>query len=654
MQQSILDRYASPHDETKTCSQCNHELPFEMFLIDRSGRVRQMAYCIGCYTIIQATGKKRCKQCGVVQSLSNFPEHLSSLDGHMHMCYKCANAARVAKPTTSAASTDKASEQAIDQTYDLVRRHPYKYARRPNYLYAYKTGEVVVHGGGRAKIPVGTPLDVILDKIRETLLNKNGGKVTSATLFIVSGLLIENRPRREWFDVPMKSRWRQEKPIRWGKLQTEYICDDFKIYLRGTGSYFGEDLCLDSILSAWDKLELRLERAFNAKSYKILGDTPAQTGRESLVILLPRGVRYPRLPQDIEDLIYNNLRYQGRIETLPRQRTMLENGVYIIDARWMYASCLSHLPVGPVYHDYVNEFIGVTRKDGRLAPRCPAFYHVTVTVPSGWRHIGLIKGPYDSGYPNTPGQTFSNWTTAPEVALAIENGWIVRINERIYWPETDNIKDPLANWRNKLVAMRLQIEKEIMQIEEELKHRKDDALSLQKEVLGLQKDAIRHIVLHTIGSFIQTITLDPHFTPYDELPLPVEPYKGLIESTPIGIRWQSARPLPSSRQPFIHPEWAAYVWGQARARLAAFALRLPYETIISLSTDSICCTDTPEWLASEDTGRPGSFRYEGHIKGPVRWPVDGADRRRLALRYHAEKRNYAALQQELLNKYEEE
>lgn len=512
-----------------------------------------------------------------------------------------------------------------DYNHVLERRHKHRYADRPTFWYSPFTGQVTRPDETKVNIPANTPLTTLLEKIEQYTLRKYGEKKRVASLYLVAGRDSKNRPNWNWFDVYRG--WTRKRLFK-SSLLAEYNHSGFKVLLYGTGNYFGEETNIDAMHEALNTLEQKLEQVFNADGYKLLGDTPAQTGRELLLVSLPKEKRYPRLPDDILETIIHNFG-QGRIETFSPKQEILENGVYTIDGRWMYASCLSHLPVGPCYHDKQNEFLGVYTKEGKLAPKCPGFYNVTVRVPENWYHIGLIKAPQrkirtdKSGYyPNTPGETFTNWTTANELALALDNGWHIHINERIVWPYEET--DLLAMWRRKLVDFRAEIEQEL-----------DKHYSL---VGALHKDAIRSIVLHTIGSFHKVYTFEDHVTPGEELPLPpnVKPY-----GTPIrilkGLSWREAIPLSSFRQPFIHPEWSATVWGRARAKLAEFSLRLPYEDIVSLMTDCVWCASLPEWVAQEDTEKPGCFRQKGDkVPGPWNWPKKHADMVAFAIKHNRE------------------
>jgi hypothetical protein len=195
------------------------------------------------------------------------------------------------------------------------------------------------------------------------------------------------------------------------------------------------------------------------------------------------------------------------------------------------------------------------------------------------------------------------------LALAIDKGWHITIHERIIFPHPDT--DPLATWRKNLVELRLGVNDPLLEA------------------------AIRSIVLHTIGSFHQYMIFEERHTPRGQL-LPASFPKGslykLLVSTPRENVWMEAIPLEGvNRQKFIHPEWSATVWGRARRRLAEFALRLPYEDIVCLMTDCVWCASLPDWLAAEDTGKPGIFREKDRIPGAWQWPRSSGEMRSEAI-----------------------
>lgn len=522
---------------------------------------------------------------------------------------------------------------ALDFNHALVKRHPYKYAGRPCFFYSYQTGDVIMPDGKRGTIPASTDLMSLLEKIQQYSAREKSAK-KEVNLYLVSGNLRRNRPKQEWFQA--SHGWKRSMWI-WDKLMAQYERNGFSVYLYCTGNYFGEEKNISRIYDAWNELEQELEDRFNAKGYRMVGSTPAMTGRELLSISLPKDREYAKLPNELLDLLWHNFG-QGRVQTFSPKREVLEDGCFILDGRFMYAACLSHLPVGNCYHDTTNEFLGVTRKDGKLAPSMPGFYRVTVQVPLNWHHIGLIKSnevteDHNAIYPNEPGQVFSNWTTASELALALYHGWSVEIHERLYWPGTEELTDVLANWRKKLVDFRKETTNPLLQ------------------------QAIRAIVLHTVGSFHQFIEWKERFTPLAELPFHPRLYPLLKKKSYrrqhekfehgslVGIEWDEAVLIAGDRQQFIRPEWSATVWGRARAKLAEFALRLPYEDIVCLMTDCVYSASLPLWLEREDTGKPGSFREKRkeRISGPWTWPANSSQMRQFIIQHHLSRNDTSIL-----------
>ena len=489
-----------------------------------------------------------------------------------------------------------------DDTCILKRRHPFEHAGDMKFWYVEHimfwfspfTRELIMPDGKYSQMPKDTTLERLLDSIREYAQDRGKKR---ADLVLVAGTLSTSRPKQSWFEVAHG--W--QKKLFWKYLSGEYIRDGFTVYLRSTGGYFGEEVKnIRDMYNAWHSLEKVLQDTFRIPGCNILADTPAQTGRGLLLITLPKGIEYFRLPADIREFLHHNFG-QGREQAFPPQKEVLGD-IFILDGHWFYASCISHLPIGPVHKDKVNKFLGVVRKDGRLAPKCPAFYNVTVAVPDGWHHMGLlkenIKTDGEASFPNEPGYTFTNWAEAHEVALLLDNPqgipWHVHINERIYWPDTDKIADPFKTLRTKLVELRKNAANEY------------------------HKNAIRAILLHLIGSFHRIGTMDEIVTPYDRLDEIEHPYEHRTTLRADGVQWQKIRDFESDyMNSFLHPEWSATIYGRARAKLAEFALHLPFKDVIALRNDAVWSTSS---LELGDPDKPGSFREKGIIHGPIPWP----------------------------------
>src|SRR5713101_899683 len=226
---------------------------------------------------------------------------------------------------------------AQDEAHVLERRHPYKYQDRTTYWCSIngsftlpdstKSGMVILPDGSKRVIPTNTPLTLLLDQIAKYTTKKHGKQV--ATLYLVAGRAMKNRPRREWFNVIHVNgiempQWTQTR-FFWNKLQAEYERDGFKVYLYGTGNYFGEESDLDVMYEAWSRLEEKLQQAFHIEGYPALRSTPALTGKELLIVSLPKERQYTRLPDDVLELITHNFG-QARIETFTPKKEVLEDG----------------------------------------------------------------------------------------------------------------------------------------------------------------------------------------------------------------------------------------------------------------------------------------------------------------------------------------
>ncbi len=524
---------------------------------------------------------------------------------------------------------------AQDWNHTLERRHAWKGKDVKVFWYNPFTHVLMLPNDLTWDMPATATLDFLLDKIAVHTSTKY--HKAEAILYLVSGKTNKNRPPREWFFEEADG-WSRTY-FAWHSLQIDYTHVGFKVNIYGTCAFFDDCLDMEVMHEARAELDERLQNTFAMRDYPALRPTPAQTGKELLLVSLPKGKVYPRLPDALIDVINHNFG-QARIETFTPKQEIVRDGCYILDGRWMYAACLSQLPAGEVYRDNVNEFVGAINAKGTLAPYCPALYKVAVTVPDGWKHIGLLKSSKaenfmdETGhYPNTPGATFTNWTTCDELALALHHGWHVEILERIIWPHKET--DQLATWKTKLKTLREQIEHEL-RVRELTDH--------DRQVLELVKGAIRSILLFTIGSFHKFYTWSqPIYTPRSELPImpALEDILGkrsyrVLSQKGNTLIWEEAIPLSENKQRFIHPEYSAIVWGRARARLAEFALKLPYESIVSLMTDCVWSVSYPNWIAEEDTKKPGAFRLKDRTANDFIWPVDSGKMRDAAIKQNLE------------------
>ena len=308
--------------------------------------------------------------------------------------------------------------------------------------------------------------------------------------------------------------------------------------------------------------------------------TPGQLGLDLLRRTLPYGQEYPILPDEIAAILVDEFG-QGRSQFFEHGKDMIDQ-VYCYDGRWMYASCLRKVPTGPYIHDQVNEFM----------PYVSGFYLVRATVPATWSHIGLLpcraeSDKYTQGgsYHNQPGHTFLSWCTSQELSLALKYGWSVQVLERILWPETDKLPEPLKLWGERLVKLR-----------ETLVDKYPEPLR------SLLRGAFRNIMLQAVGSFRRfSSEYDSYVTEVDMVPHgDVAP---LLEDG--HYHYTTQNDLPPKQLQTFQPQWADFIWGLARKKLAENALQLPYESLVALRTDGI-------WATAEhtfnDTGKVGQLR----------------------------------------------
>lgn len=384
------------------------------------------------------------------------------------------------------------------------------------------------------------------------------------------------------------------------------------VEIHEAASWFGEEVYATlAAKAAYEALQALIAKAFDGGT--ILA-TPATTGRELFLRGIPRGVEYPVLDAETQDLI-RATDGQGRIEVVPFAHRGDEWGgidlpsLYEYDARFAYASMCWELPAGRVHRDDVNAFEGAMR--GR--------YLVHGFVPTDWAQpFGLI-GVKDEGggwrYPHEPGEPFHTWADGAEVDLAIKHGWRFTVCERLLFPEPGR---PLDTWAKKLTQLRANLDREGY----------NDHTA---PVAALVRAALRNILLQSIGAFHGRPHVETHMLPLDraqEVPANARrPRRGgpgnewIIYGLETGQGWAN----------LAHPEWSACIWGRGRARLLSApksqgALnRSPGTHVVGFRTDAIYLTGPqPEWDAADD-GQPGRYRLKASSTTRAAWPRNGRE-----------------------------
>src|SRR5262249_30801323 len=262
--------------------------------------------------------------------------------------------------------------------------------------------------------------------------------------------------------------------------------------------------------------------------------------------------------------------------------------LYCYDGRFMYAAlCLvDRLPVGEAKH---GDGFGAS---WQYVPYVPGLYAVEVTVPETWEHIGLVPIAGEDGgwsYPSKPGMCFQTWAHEPELTLAQENGW----NIRVYSSYTFTKGRPLENWAKKLIAMRDKLRKPV----------EFDDENRDMTARNYAAAAIRNMLNHTIGSL--------HAGGYEREQFISDP-KGDKSSAEFREWWSNNREYvarggdwgeraeggwrvrsivpDNSPMSITMPHWSSTIWALERARIAQFALKWSPKVLVKINGDAVYST----------------------------------------------------------------
>ncbi|MCZ4120230.1 hypothetical protein [Streptomyces sp. H39-S7] len=358
----------------------------------------------------------------------------------------------------------------------------------------------------------------------------------------------------------------------------------------------------------------------------VLMGSPSQTGRDLWSRTIPVKGQfadgYPVLSEELRGLLHATAG-QGRTQLLtpPAVPEQLP-GLVEYDRTFAYAKHTWKSGVGLPRRITAATFAGWSEKEQTKALFGCGHWHLRVTVPHGWNHVGILPAPAPGErtwhYPATPGTTFTTWAGGPELYTALSNPiqpWHIEILDGLLWADGK----PLDDWSTKLKDCwsRLAAQADLHADPE------------QRTAAHLASRAVRAILLYGIGAFAQrprTVTGTTPRTQERDVPTDAE-IIGFDEQT---ITWQ--RPTGFARDPFAHPEWAAGVWSSARAALLSMrmreddtyvgALHTPPGTVVAFRTDAVYLTTPQPWPYH---GQPGDYLRKGHLPGPVPAPATEDD-----------------------------
>ena len=355
----------------------------------------------------------------------------------------------------------------------------------------------------------------------------------------------------------------------------------------------------------------------------VLMGSPSQTGRDlwSRTIPAKSGSKwaegYPVMSEEIRGLLHATAG-QGRTELFlpPRVPEKLPQLVEL-DRTFAYAKHTWASGVGAPRRITAQTFAAMSEKEQTNALFAPSHWHIRVTVPDDWDHVGLLPAPAAGDrawcYPAEPGRTFTTWAGGAEVNLALRNPlapWRIEILDGLLWESGT----PLREWSTRIKDAWSSLQAIAATHGEEQ----------QRLAAHLASRAVRSILLYGIGGFAQRPRITTASTPVGrEADIP--PGAEIVGTDGQTITWQ--RSAGFSRDPYAHPEWAAGVWSGARAALLSTkmreddvhvgALHLPPGSIIAFRTDAIYTTADARWPYH---GQPGDYLLKGRLPGPITGP----------------------------------
>ncbi|MFI2610963.1 hypothetical protein [Kitasatospora sp. NPDC018619] len=411
----------------------------------------------------------------------------------------------------------------------------------------------------------------------------------------------------------------QRQPV--GRYAPAAAPDSGSTEIRSMGEWFDPDgadvaTCRQAFTLLWQALRRHWDDA-------VLMGSPSQTGRDLWSRTIPTTGKwaggYPVLSEELRGLLHAT-GGQGRTELLlpPRVPEQLP-ALVEYDRTFAYAKHLWKSPVGTPTRVTAAAFAAMSGAEQTRALMSCSHWNVRVTVPPGWNHVGLLPAPVTGDrawtYPAEPGTTFTTWAGGAEVHLALANHlmpWKVEILGGLLFEDGK----PLDEWGKRLKAAWADL----------TGLSRAHADERQRTAAYLASRAVRAVLLFGLGGFAQRPRLVSGTTPAGEaLPAGAE----ILGQDGGVVTWQ--RQAGFSRDPYAHPEWAAYVWSGARAALLdtkyrqgkevvghAGALHARPGTVVYFGTDSIALTERQPWPYR---GEVGDYLLKGHLSGPLDHPT---------------------------------
>lgn len=412
-----------------------------------------------------------------------------------------------------------------------------------------------------------------------------GDTLRPRTIYLTGGVFADDRPARQWWREPLAYGW-QITSWRTDPWRVEYThpAEGITVELAVAAPWFGAEHDADKCYRAYIGLRFELKRRFRDMHAELL-TTPASTGADLLRRSLPlrrdpatglyKAVEYPPAPAELVAVLRAHVG-QGRMECVAPAERETAPALHVYDARWQYAACVAHLPIGPWQHDDLPD----------IAPYRAGFYRVDAWVPPDWSQLGVVPVQDADGrrsWPREPGTVIRDaWVSSAELHIAADvAGWPVAVKERwLAARDASGIGDIGRHW---MEALR------------ELRQQTDDPLIA---------DAARHLLIDAIG-YLWRPERRVAGVAATLADLPDHPGIGDVLATEDGVEYTLPAPFGRLRAALYRPEIAATVWGRSLARTNARALMVPARDLLWVRSDAVVTAAPQSWC---DQGRIGDWR----------------------------------------------
>lgn len=485
-----------------------------------------------------------------------------------------------------------------------LKRIPAQYSFRPVAFYDRHSGSLsgtFNQGLLRQANPYADALGILQWAARQP------AAIRPHTVYLTGGATAQDCPGRHWWRDPVASGGITITSWRTDPWRVEYEVGGVTVEIATAAPWFGAEhdalLCYRAFIALRGELKTRFDRAAE------LLTSPASTGADLLRRSLPveedratgrwlSAVEYAPAPDELVAMLREHAG-QGRTQCVAPAERQHTPALYVYDARWQYASCVAHLPIGPWLHD-------VDVPD--LEPYRAGWYRVDATVPADWGgRLGLIGVRRDGRrvWPNADGERIQDaWVSSAELDVAATiAGWReICIKERwLAQPDSAAHADPGRKWARALRALR------------------EWSMQQEDDRDRLLAHAARHLLIDTVGYWWRPEREIARVAPPGQLPhgtaLPADA-RGIVLLEDGSVEYRVPSPFGAMRAMLCRPEWAAMVWGRARAKTHKRALMAEpdHTDLLWVRSDAlVTASPQPQW---HDRGRVGDWRVKASIIAP--------------------------------------